>query len=56
MRKAITTLQSAHRLFGEELDLESISIISGVIPEVQKRSQLVFLVFISSHVFRPFFS
>jgi len=33
MRKAITTLHSAYRLFGDEVDVESISVISGTIPE-----------------------
>jgi replication factor C subunit 2/4 len=33
LRKAITFLQSAHRLYGEDFDVESISVIAGVVPE-----------------------
>lgn len=34
MRKAITFLQSAHRLYGEDLNLDAISVIAGVVPDV----------------------
>jgi len=33
MRKAITFLQSAHRLYGEEMDKESVVLIAGVVPD-----------------------
>jgi len=33
LRKAITFLQSAHRLFGDQIDLEAISVIAGVVPD-----------------------
>uniref|UniRef100_A0A6B2LAN8 AAA+ ATPase domain-containing protein n=1 Tax=Arcella intermedia TaxID=1963864 RepID=A0A6B2LAN8_9EUKA len=33
MRKAITLLQSAHRLYGEEMSLEAVYVVSGVVPE-----------------------
>jgi len=33
MRKAITFLQSAHRLYGDEISLDAISVIAGVVPD-----------------------
>lgn len=34
MRKAITFLQSAHRLYGDSIDSDAISVIAGVVPQV----------------------
>lgn len=34
MRKAITYLQSVTRLYGDQITMDSVNVIAGVIPEV----------------------